>query len=161
MYRVGEMKILWSLALVLIGVFGGASAQQIPVLDFFHGRECPHCQSEKAWFPVLMQAYPDLVINKYEVWHDPANQALMQERLSEIGAESSGVPTNIVGEQVIVGFMPDQILAALAADYGPPAVEVSAIEVPEAEGKSDLTWLWIVLAGLSLGGAIVFLGKKS
>ena len=74
--------------------FGQVSAQQIPTLDFFHGRECPHCQNEKKWFPVLKQAYPDIVINEYEVWHDVGNQALMRKRLADLDIDSNSVPTS-------------------------------------------------------------------
>lgn len=152
------------LALLVLGVWsltGTVWAQAIPTLDFFHGRECPHCQNEKKWFPTLKQAYPDIVINEYEVWHDPANQALMQQRLQDIGKESTGVPTNIIKDDVVTGFSAEGILATLEKHYGPPAVDVSTLETSNGGGASDLTWLWIVLAGLVVGGVVAFGGKKS
>lgn len=137
-------------------------SQQIPTLDFFHGRECPHCHDEKKWFPTLKLAYPDIVINEYEVWHDANNQVLWAERLAALDLAPSGVPSNIIGNQHVVGFSPDNILAALELKYGPPAVDVRAIEPTEEEAAAlDMTLILIVLAGLGIAGGFAFLGKKS
>ncbi len=139
-----------------------ALAQQIPTLDFFHGRECPHCQNEKKWFPTLKQAYPDIVINEYEVWHDTENQALWAERLAELGETPSGVPSNIIGDVHITGFAPTAILAALEGKYGPPAVDVTTITAEEAEPEGlDLVLILIVFGGIGLAAGLAFLGKKS
>ena len=137
-------------------------AQQIPTLDFFQGRECPHCQNQKKWLPTLRLAYPDIVINEYEVWHDTENQAIWAARLAEIGETPSGVPSNIIGDTHITGFSPARIVAALEANYGPPAVDILAMEVEEAEPEGlDLVLILIVLGGLGLAGGIAFFGKKS
>ena len=159
------MKIV-SHCLIALGLLwsgiGMVSAQAIPTLEFFHGRECPHCQNEKKWFPELKRAYPDLIIKEYEVWHDAENQALMQKRLSELDREAGGVPTNIIGNQVIVGFLPEQILATLEELYGPPAVAIDAAAGPASDSEeTDYTWLWIVFGALLLGGVVAFAGKKS
>lgn len=126
---LGRMKKLLFSILGISSLFGGffslftapeVSAQQAPVMEFYHGAECPHCHAEKKWFPTLLSYYPDLVIEEYEVWHAPENQKKMQARLKELGKTSGGVPTNIIGDSVIVGFNPEGILAALEANYGPP-----------------------------------------
>ena len=72
------------------------------------------------------------------------------------------VPSNIIAGQQITGFSPDRILAALEANYGPPAVDVTTIEITEEEnGALDLTLILIVLAGLGIAGGFALLGKKS
>lgn len=151
--------------LVVFGLFTlifSVSAQQIPTLDFFHGRECPHCQNQQKWFPTLKKAYPDIVINEYEVWHDGENQALWATRLAEIGEAPSGVPSNIIGAQLVTGFAPDRILEALAAAYGPPAVDITSLEAIEEDSEGlDLILIAIVLGGMALAAGIAFLGKKS
>ena len=158
------MKLLsytGSLALAFLFSFQVVLAQQIPTIDFFHGRECPHCHKEKDWFPELKKAYPDVVINEYEVWHDVANQALWSKRLAEFDMEPRAVPTNIIGEDVITGFSPDVILAAMEKTYGPPAVDISLEPTDGTKEPADYTWLLIVLAGLGLAGAVAFMGKKA
>jgi len=157
------MKKLILFSLGFVALFGGAFAQQIPTMEFFHGRECPHCQNQKKWFPTLKQAYPDLVIKEYEVWHDAENQALWAKRMADFDRSPSAVPTNIIGNTVVQGFSPEQILTAMAANFGPPAVDVSAASAGPGGSSStkDYTWLWIVLVGLVVGCGIAFVGRKS
>ncbi len=160
------MKFLQYTVLAIWGVFAmnlTVSAQQIPTMDFFHGQECPHCQNQRKWLPTLRAAYPDIVINEYEVWHDTENQALWAARLAEIGETPSGVPSNVIGDTLVTGFSPERILAAMEATYGPPAVDVATIEATEAEESKglDLILILIVLGGIGLAGGIAFLGKKS
>ncbi|HEY5714140.1 MAG TPA: hypothetical protein VIT68_02200 [Candidatus Gracilibacteria bacterium] len=120
-------KIIIVLAFLLIPSL--VWAQVIPKMEFYHGEECPHCKKQHKWLPELREMYPDLEIEIYEVWHDEANQKKMQARLDELGKESTGVPTNIIEGDVIVGFNPEAILESLARHYGPPAeVEPKALE---------------------------------
>lgn len=159
------MKFIQHTLLVIFGlsVFSfSVSAQQIPTLDFFHGRECPHCQNERKWFPTLKIAYPDIVINEYEVWHDTENQALWATRLAEIGETPSGVPSNVIGDQLVTGFSPERILAAMEEEYGPAAVDVLALETVETKTEGlGLILIIIVLGGIALAGGIAYFGKKS
>jgi len=155
-----KFSYIGSLVLAFLFSFQVTLAQQIPTIDFFHGRECPHCHKEKAWFPELKKAYPDVVINEYEVWHDIANQALWGQRLAEFDMEPRAVPTNIIGEEVITGFSPEAILAAMEKTYGPPTVALSSSGDNDATA-ADYTWILIVLAGLGLAGVVAFMGKKA
>jgi thiol-disulfide isomerase/thioredoxin len=91
-----------------------------PALDLFYGAECPHCHTEMAWLPELKQLYPDVLINKYEVWHDAENKNLLDKRLLELKKTTTGVPTNIIGTDVLVGFNKEKILTVLEKYYGEP-----------------------------------------
>jgi|GEM_PF-3569173 len=132
------MKYLMTTVFSVLALLATATAQQIPTLDFFHGRECPHCINEKAWFSDLKKAYPDIVINEYEVWHDIANQALWGQRLAEFDMQPTSVPTNIIGKNVVTGFAPEKIIEAMEANFGPPAVDLFNAE--PAKGTKDSWW---------------------
>lgn len=141
------LKFIFGILFGIIASFAfvqAISAQAIPTLDFFHGRECPHCHKEKAWFPELKEAYPDIKINEYEVWHDAENAALAEARMKELGLEFSGVPTNIIGDEAIVGFNPDGILELLEKNYGAPAVVVDSSD--EDSGSWISTFLEKILS---------------
>lgn len=101
-------------------------AQQIPSLDFFYGEECPHCHDEMEWFPALKKLYPDLIINKFEVWHNTENLILAKNTLKELGTKFSGVPTNVIAGAVVVGFDPEKMLEIFEAKYGPPQKDKEA-----------------------------------
>lgn len=149
-------------------LLSSASAQQAQVLEMFHGEECPHCQAQMRWLPQLEAAYPALEIRKYEVWHNAENQALMANRLNEIGETSTGVPTNIVEGEVVTGFNPEGLVALLEKNYGAPVTDRAALVAGEAsgvtltEGDAGVNWktLIIILAatfGL-IGGVFFFTG---
>jgi len=110
------MKKLFILVSAIFLMGDVAFAQQVQVLELFHGAECPHCHKEKAWLPELKEQFPNLEIREYEVWHNDENKVLFTERMKELGETPQGVPTNIIGDQVIVGFQQDKIIAALSGE---------------------------------------------
>ncbi len=98
-------------------LFGGANAQQMPVLDLFYGAECSHCHEEMEWLEQVQRFHTELKVNTYEVWHNKGNQLLLQQRLRELGETAMGVPVNIIGDRVIVGFKRQEILDSLKDIY--------------------------------------------
>ena len=95
------------------------------------------------WFPELKEMYPDLEIRKYEVWHDVENKIRWDIRMKELGQKAGSVPTNIIGNDLVVGFNPEGILAALEKNYGPPAVEKKDVPKGESDSwKKYLTYSW-------------------
>ncbi len=143
----GMKKLLLGLGL-LLGMWSGTTfAQQIPTMDFFYGAECPHCHDEIKWFPQLMKMYPDLVINRYEVWHDVTNRILWEKRMKEFGLKPGGVPTNIINNDIIEGFNSEGILDSLEKHYGPPVVERNASSPDTSDNwKKYLEYSWPVMS---------------
>jgi hypothetical protein len=96
-----------------------------PILYFFHGAECPHCHNEKKFFPELRAMYPQLKIKEFEIWHHPENKILLEGRLANLNQKYQGVPTNIINNQVFVGFQKDNILKYLKSTLGEPQIKIS------------------------------------
>ena len=129
----------------LLGVIASVEAMiEQPVLEFFHGEECPHCHEEREWFPELKQMYPVLEIREFEVWHDANNRKLWEVRMAELGVKPSGVPTNIFEGKVIVGFDKAKILAAIKSSLGSPkggeVVQASEEEVDSWRKYLQSSW---------------------
>ncbi len=151
-------KIFFGLIVLSLGFLNTVSthAQAVPKMEFFYGAECPHCHDEMEWFPDLLKMYPDLEIEKIEVWHNPKNKIRWAQRLAEFGMTPSGVPTNIInGTDVIVGFEPDALLASFQKHFGPPEnPDTKNNFLPEKENsdswKKYLSYSWPVMA-LTLG----------
>ncbi len=154
--------LILGICISVIGKAEESSVLIIPTLEFFHGAECPHCHEEKAWFPQLKALYPNLVIKEYEVWHNPENKKLMKKRLEELNETSSGVPTNIIENEVLVGFSSKKLLALIEKKYGKPTGKVSDVQKPEI--KTDNKKLGFIIGGIVLvtivGGFMVFGGDK-
>jgi cytochrome c biogenesis protein CcdA len=166
------LAVIAALLLVLpatvVAVSPAASATDEPVvLTLFYGEGCPHCATEKQFLAdVLAPAYPDLVIEQYEVWFDEANRDRMVQAASMYGFEPGPVPVTIVAGQVFVGFGPDtgpaleSVVAAALADTGagtqtpapsasPPPRE-AALTVPVL-GTVDLSGSPLLLSTLLIG----------
>lgn len=73
-------------------------------LYFFYGKECPHCAKEKPFLDKLEERYPQLIVKRYEVWHNKENAELFIKLSKACGVQVSGVPTTFIGEDVIIGF---------------------------------------------------------
>lgn len=108
----------------------GAQEPDEPVtVVFFWGDGCPHCAAEKAFLAELVDRYPAVVVEEYEVWYDAANQARFAEVAAAHGIEPSGVPTTFVGERAWVGFnaqVGEEIEAAVAAELAARGPDTAA-----------------------------------
>ncbi|MCF7830796.1 hypothetical protein K9M41_02265 [Candidatus Gracilibacteria bacterium] len=144
-------KLLFGLGFVLLGFLGttnNVQAQRAVTMEFYHGAECPHCHEERQWFPELKKMYPDIQIKEFEVWHNPQNKALWTQRMRELGMVPTGVPTNIIGNEAIVGFNAPGILALLEKHFGPPLDPKAKVEIPKENDswKKYLTSSWPAMA---------------
>ncbi|WP_084124284.1 hypothetical protein [Demequina sp. NBRC 110054] len=125
------------------GLTGGTEAAQeagLPAdadLVLFWGDGCPHCAAEKEWLAEYQAAHPEIVVQKYEVWYDADNQALMIDTAAAYGIEITGVPLTIIGDETWAGWsdpMEDTLAAALA-----PALDDGGalVDDPDASASGD------------------------
>lgn len=145
--------LLWATMVLLVLLAGGtpaaaagegASPATGPVtVTLFWGEGCPHCAAERAFLADLAATRPDLVVNAYEVYNDPANRELFFDMAEAAGIEPQAVPTTFVGDRVWVGFsepiateiqaVVDDALAALVPPTPSPVPEPPTA-TPEAAG---------------------------
>ena len=100
------MKVITIILVILLLMPAIALADGEEKMDiyFFYGEGCPHCAEEEPFLDKLEIKYPQIDINRYEVWNDKDNLRLMQQMAFEHGVEANGVPVTIVGDDVFVGF---------------------------------------------------------
>lgn len=71
---------------------------------FFYGAECPHCRNVEQFLDNLSIKYPDVDIERLEVWHNQTNEKIYSAMNAAAGVSSlPGVPEVIVGKVVLVG----------------------------------------------------------
>ena len=92
------------LVFFLIPFAVSAKADDKITLYFFHGDGCPHCAEEEKYLETLVDKYPQLEIVRYEVWYNEENSALLSKVWESFEITRSGVPTNVIGDTVIMGF---------------------------------------------------------
>lgn len=74
-------------------------------LYLFYGKECPHCEEERAWLKEIKKKYKENInIYYYEVWHNDDNVKIMNEVKDELSIEINGVPLTIIGDKYFVGY---------------------------------------------------------
>jgi thiol-disulfide isomerase/thioredoxin len=79
------------------------AAVEIPIY-FFWGDGCPHCAAEEPFLESLVQKYPQVRLQKFEVWKVEANQEILQKVAALMGFEATGVPVTIIGEKYWIGY---------------------------------------------------------
>ena len=110
---------------------GAAAVDPTADLVLFWGDGCPNCAAEKEWLETVEAQHPDLEIAQYEVWNDPANQALFTAEGQRLGFDAGSVPTTIIGERVWIGWT-DQIEQDMAGAIA--TVEAGSVPRPGVFG---------------------------
>jgi len=75
-------------------------------LYYFWGDGCPVCDRQDVFLERLEQEHPELRIERFEVWYDQENLALLREVAAKMDFEPRGVPVTILGGRHWVGFNP-------------------------------------------------------
>lgn len=76
-------------------------------LLFFWGVGCPHCEEAKPMVDALAKEHPRLVVEAIEVRKDPEGRRRFLETMKELDAAAAGVPTFVVGREIVVGYTKD------------------------------------------------------
>ncbi len=84
------------------------------VLYFFYGSECPHCKKVEPELQKLVRTYPNLMIKKFEVWHDQGNRNMLMKMAEERGKTARGVPAIIMGADFYMGSNIEKIRVIVA-----------------------------------------------
>jgi cytochrome c biogenesis protein CcdA/thiol-disulfide isomerase/thioredoxin len=70
---------------------------------YFYGDGCVHCANVKPYLVELSNKYPNLDLIQLEVYHNATNQNLFSRFQQMYGITSTGVPTLVIGNRVLVG----------------------------------------------------------
>lgn len=73
-------------------------------LDVYVTENCPHCAQAKLWLLQLQRERPDLEVVLHHVDSNPLAREQLAELSRQAGQWPPGVPTFVVGENVLVGF---------------------------------------------------------
>jgi glutaredoxin len=94
--------------LFVFAMSGGTSALASaprPDLEVFVRAGCPHCEAAKHFLSELQRERPSLRIAIYDVAEDSDARQRLATLVAERGLTSVGVPTFLIGTELIVGFL--------------------------------------------------------
>ena len=94
----------------LFSFFAGsiALAEDHPILYFFWGDGCPHCEKAKEFLPELQKKYPELEMRWFEVWKHRQFTMLADRMRKTHEIKTSSVPMFFLGDWSMVGYHEDE-----------------------------------------------------
>ena len=141
MKKFVKLPVLFCLFLVFLvisPVIAHSSDQPHQVnIYFFWGDGCPHCAAEKPFLESLVEKYPQVKLNAYEVYYNESNRELFKKFGDALNFEPRAVPTTIIGDQYWVGYIQEYQVEMEAAVQNcvssPCEVDPGAIVFSESE----------------------------
>ena len=126
----------WRLLCVLLLVLSGPAVQADeppPDVEVFVRSGCPHCEAAKGFLDQLQRELPSLHIVFHDLAQDPTALPRLRALADARGIVTIGVPTFLIGDKVIVGFLSadttgTEIRAHLATHGGRAAAAPESIE---------------------------------
>ncbi len=98
--------------LVLSGTPLQAASTTTPDIDVFVRAGCPHCEAAKIFLDEIRREQPSLHIALHDIAEDPAARQRLITLGQERGITTVGVPTFLIGTELIVGFQSSETTGA-------------------------------------------------
>ena len=79
--------------------------QDLPEINFFFSETCPHCADQKEFHEDLLEKYPNLIINSYDIGKKET-APILKDFAERFGAQkyTGLVPLTFIGQSYVVGF---------------------------------------------------------
>jgi len=79
--------------------------QDLPEINFFFSETCPHCADQKEFHEDLLDKYPNLIINSYNIGKRETSP-ILKDFAERFGAQkyTGLVPLTFIGQSYVVGF---------------------------------------------------------
>ncbi|MBU1112211.1 MAG: hypothetical protein ABIG93_04590 [archaeon] len=111
---------------------------------YFYGRDCKSCQNLETHLTSVEELYPNLQLQRYEVYFNQTNLALLDQFYTSYGVEdgSQSVPvmfiaqTYFIGEQAIKDYFEEQLTAD--AESCPDSTNTNAVGIVSNNEPKDL-----------------------
>ncbi|MDP3990587.1 MAG: hypothetical protein Q8Q01_05280 [archaeon] len=100
-----KIKYLVLLVLFLSLLSTSALAVENDCLYYFYGKNCVECNDAEKYIDSLIVKYPSLNLQKYEVYHSPSNEKLLDDYFEHFSVEknSRGVPVVFMHGSYLIG----------------------------------------------------------
>ncbi len=111
---ISKILVLFSMLTLIISVTSifntkVSYAEEKVEVNLFYGDGCPHCAKVEPIFDNLKSKYPQVIFNRYEVYHDQENALLLYglyDKYNVPSEDRGGVPVVFTGGQYFMGDRP-------------------------------------------------------
>ena len=121
------------LFVVLCGGTQVSAGEAPPDLEVFVRAGCPHCEAAKIFLEELRHERPSLHIAVYDIAEDSVARQRLATLTIERGMTAVGVPTFLIGTEMIVGFLSSNTTGAAVRAKLDQRIQ-SAVAQPTVEG---------------------------
>ncbi len=120
--------------IVVLGSRPPVSAEELaPDLEVFVRAGCPHCEAAKVFLGDLQHERPGLRIAIHDIAEDSSARQRLTSLFADRGMTAIGVPTFLIGTELIVGFQSSDTTGAEIRARLDQRTQVDAV-LPAAEG---------------------------
>jgi glutaredoxin len=136
------MLVIFSVALLFLPFVVNAEGPRS--IQFFWAEGCPHCHDEKEFLDDYLIDKPEIRLESYEISKDKDSREKLSEIGKRLGADISGVPFTVAGDQYVPGFLKgttEQKIIAMVENLGWVAHgsdEICTLGAPCEEGESSI-----------------------
>jgi thiol-disulfide isomerase/thioredoxin len=118
-----------------------AATTEHPILYFFWGDGCPHCEKEKEFLQTLQKKYPELEIRSFETWKHANFTQLADAMRQAYNIKTSSVPMTFIGNWSITGFRSDEITGIDLEEQVVACIQQGCIDGIKKIGPRNIAWL--------------------
>jgi len=115
-----------------------AAASDHPILYFFWGDGCPHCEKEKEFLKKLQAKHPELEMRWFEVWNHPEFSKLVDTMRQAYGVKQSSVPMTFVGRWTHTGYISDEETGKQIEEQVVACIQHECIDALEMIGPQNI-----------------------
>ncbi|OFV67976.1 MAG: cytochrome c biogenesis protein, transmembrane region [Candidatus Syntrophoarchaeum caldarius] len=120
-----------------------AAAQPVIEINYFYGKDCPHCQALNPIIDEIEADHPNLVIHRYEVYYNDTNYEIFDEFRDRYGIKVGGVPVIFFNDTYLSGDITKEEIER----------EIARIEAGETDKtpESKVSIPFLIISGIVNG----------
>jgi hypothetical protein len=122
-----------------------SSRGEVPMLVFYWGIGCPHCE-EASPFVRSLEEGGGVVVERVEIRNDPAGRDRFLAEVKRLGISAPGIPMFVVGDRHLLGFRQGLTEARIQAMIRDAAAGKPA-NLAEDVHRIDLPWIGAIEPG--------------
>ncbi len=133
--------ILTGAALMPAASAGAATANaDHPILYFFWGEGCPHCQKEKQFLRTLQERYPELEMRWFETWDHPQFKEMAEAMRNAFDITRASVPMTFIGDWHTVGYLSDDTTGLEIEEQIVECIRNGCVDALQKTGPRKIVW---------------------
>ncbi len=127
--------------IIFLSAGSPAPAEDHPILYFFWGDGCPHCEKTKEFLPKLQEKYPEIEMRWFETWNHEQFTLLADRMRKTFEIKTSSVPMLFLGDWNMVGYQKDDTSGRQIEAQVVRCIQEGCFDAISKLGPLQVAWL--------------------